>query len=102
MGRQRAAVVRTDEQFTDVWEVYLPIAAAVFLIVALTLAFFLWRYRRRRDPDREPSETTEGHLVEGSYVALLTVTVAFLLFWTFTHENRIDHFTERSAAAAGP
>jgi cytochrome c oxidase subunit 2 len=101
-GKAGAAVVRTGQEFTDVWQVYLPIAGAVFLIVALTLALFLWRYRRRRDPGREPSETVEGHLVEGSYVALLVAIVGFLVFWTFLHENRIDGFTDRSEAASGP
>ncbi len=101
-------MVRTDEQFRGVWEVYLPIAAGAFLIVLLTLLFFLWRYRQRRDPARSPSDTVQGHVVEVSYVALLVATVCFLVFWTFLHENRIDGFTggatggERAEAAAAP
>jgi cytochrome c oxidase subunit 2 len=86
-------VVPTREEFEDVWHVYLPIAGAVFLIVVVTVLFFLWRYRERRDPDRKPYHKVEHNLVEGGYAAFLVLVVAFLVAFTFLHENRIDGFT---------
>lgn len=83
----------TREQFDAVWQVYLPIAGAVFLIVLLTVLFFLWRYRERRDPDRKPYHKVEHNVVEGSYAVLLVLIVGFLVSYTFLHENRIDEFT---------
>jgi cytochrome c oxidase subunit 2 len=44
----------------------------------------------------------EHHVVEGSYAAALVAIVAFLVFWTFLHQNRIDGFMDKSAAAAAP
>jgi cytochrome c oxidase subunit 2 len=81
--------------------VYLPIAAGVFLVVLLTLAFFVWRYRERRDPDRAPDHKHENHVAEGGYTLLLVLTVAFLVAFTFLHENEIDGFTggQRNDAA---
>jgi cytochrome c oxidase subunit 2 len=97
---KRRPVVRTRNEFTDVWQVYLPIAAGVFLIVLLTLALFLWRYRQRRDPGREPGRKVEAHLAEGGYAVLLVLVVGFLVSLTYWHENRIDGYNDSTASAA--
>jgi cytochrome c oxidase subunit 2 len=93
------AVVETRQQYDAVWSVYLPIAAGVFAIVVLTLLFFLWRYRARRDPARTPGRTVAGTFVEGSYVLLLGLITAFLLYWTLSRENRVDAFANTPPAA---
>jgi cytochrome c oxidase subunit 2 len=91
----------TRTQYDDVWDVFLPIAGAVFAIVVLTLLFFLWRYRLRRDPGRQPDERVAGTVIEGSYVAVIGLITAFIVYWTLFHETKVDAFTGTTQAARG-
>ena len=92
----------TRTRYDDVWSVYVPIAAAVFAIVVLTLLFFLWRYRARGDPARVPDERVSGTWIEGGYAVAIALITAFLVFWTFVHETKVDASTAARPAAGVP
>jgi cytochrome c oxidase subunit 2 len=78
----------TRSDYLNVQRVYLPIAVAVFLLVAGVLAFALVRYRRRSD-DEFPEQRSESKL-EYVWAAFLVAIAAFLVGWTFHTENRED------------
>jgi cytochrome c oxidase subunit 2 len=84
--------VDTRDVYDGLAALYVPIAAAVFGIIVLLTAWFVWR-GRRRDTPTGPDEATRVELV---YAALLAVIVAVLLVATFRAIDR------ENARAAGP
>ena len=87
-------MVETRSQFTDLLNVYLPIAIAVFALVVLALAVVVVRFRHR--PGRTVSERSDAPRAELAYVLVLAAIVVVLVVVTFRHESRVD------AVAASP
>ncbi len=65
----------------------MPIAAGVFVVIVLAVAFAILRYRRAPG---EAARWHEHNSLEGGYAVVLTLTAAFLLYLTFTAEHRVD------------
>jgi cytochrome c oxidase subunit II len=84
--------VNTREVYDSLAALYVPIAALVFVLVALTVTLLVWR-GRRRDAPRGPDENTRFEL---AYAALLAVVVAVLLTATYRAIDR------ENARASGP
>src|SRR3954471_10022456 len=87
-GQGRCGVVDTKAEYADLARLYLPVAIAVFAIVALTLLVFLVRYRARRPG--APSERHEHNVLEIAYVVVLAAVAAALIVVTFAKESRVD------------
>jgi cytochrome c oxidase subunit 2 len=83
-----AALISTRDDYHRVAHVYLPVALAVFAIVAVLVAATLVRYRAR--PDRRPSRRSEHTGLELAFVVGLVGVVAALLTVTFAAEHQID------------
>jgi len=81
-------LVDTRHEYDHVFSIYVPIAIGVFALIALAIAFAVIRFRRR--PPSEAARWHEHNPLEGGYALLLTLTVAFLLYITFTAEHRVD------------
>lgn len=74
--------IDTRNQFFDVWNVYWPIALAVFLIVLAAVVFLALRYRSK---SREiPTGKDESTPLEVGYAIGLACVAAFLVFLTFS------------------
>ncbi|MGN6201915.1 MAG: cytochrome c oxidase subunit II [Solirubrobacterales bacterium] len=74
--------IDTRNNFFDVWDVYWPIALAVFLIVLGAVVFLGLRYRSRsREIPRGRDESTP---LEVGYAVALACVAAFLVFLTFS------------------
>jgi cytochrome c oxidase subunit II len=82
------ALISTRHEYNALVSVYVPIAAGVFAVIVIVVLVALLRYRRR-DP-AHTSRISEHNPLEAGYAALLTATVAFLLYLTFTAEHRVD------------
>jgi len=78
----------TRSDYLRVQQVYLPIATAVFVLIAGVVLFAVFRYRRR-SPDEVPSQKSESKL-EYVWIALLAAVTTFLVGWTFHTEDRED------------
>jgi cytochrome c oxidase subunit II len=76
-----------------VFSIYVPIAIGVFGLIVLAFAFTLLRYRRR--PPEKAARWHEHNPLEGAYALLLTLTVVFLLYVTFSAEHRVDTVANR-------
>lgn len=75
--------IDTRNQFFDVWNVYWPIALAVFLVILGLVVFLALRYRSR---SREiPQGRDENQPLEIGYAIGLACVAAFLVFLTFSH-----------------
>jgi cytochrome c oxidase subunit 2 len=77
---------RSDYQ--HVFDVYLPIAAGVVVVVIGFLVVFALRFRAR--PGREVSRRDEAPRLEAAYVAVLALIAAFLVTLTLHTEGRED------------
>jgi cytochrome c oxidase subunit 2 len=75
--------------------VYLPIAAAVFAIVCLFVAYAGVRGALRRRRGEAASQRSEHNPLEIGYAALLTLIVALLVYLTFTTEDKTDAVARR-------
>ncbi|MBV9917912.1 MAG: cytochrome c oxidase subunit II [Solirubrobacterales bacterium] len=82
------ALVDTRHEYGHVFSIYVPIAIGVFAVIVLVTAFALLRYTGRA-PERA-AQWRENNRLEGGYVTVLVLTVAFLLYLTFTAEHRVD------------
>jgi cytochrome c oxidase subunit II len=82
------ALVSTRHEYGDLFSIYVPLAAAVFVLVVTVLLVLVVR-ARRRSPDAA-SRTHENNPLELSYAVLLALVAAFLLYLTFTAEHRVD------------
>lgn len=75
--------IDTRNQFEAIWNVYWPIALAVFLIIFGLIVFLGLRYRSR---SREiPKGRDENEALEVAYAIGLACVAAFLVFLTFSH-----------------
>lgn len=93
-GYERGRLGDTRDSYYDVFDVYLPVALAVFVLVCGAIAFVVWRGRRRT---AEPSRREKNMPLEAAYVAVLVLITAGLLTLTLTVHGR-----EVSAAGNGP
>jgi cytochrome c oxidase subunit II len=84
-----AAIVDTQHQFDQVAVVYGAIAVGVFVIVSALVLITAFRYRARNDA-REPSRIHDAPRAEFLYVLMLMCVAAFLVAFTFVHENSSD------------
>src|SRR5947209_16215792 len=91
------ALISTRQEYNALFAVYVPIAAGVFAVIVVVVLAAVLRYRRR-DP-ADASRSSERNPVEAGYAALLTATVAFLLYLTFTAEHRVDTVSLRQTPA---
>jgi len=85
------ALISTRHEYESLLAIYVPIAAGVFVIVVVAVLASVLRYRRRVTPAR----WSENNALEGAYAGLLTLTVAFLLYLTFSAEHRVDTVSAR-------
>jgi cytochrome c oxidase subunit 2 len=85
------ALVSTRAEYGHLFDIYVPIAGAVFVIVVLAIAVAVLRYRHNARPTRR----TGADMLEGSYAVVLVCVVAFLLFETFGAEHKVDTVAER-------
>jgi cytochrome c oxidase subunit 2 len=91
------ALISTRHEYGWVFGIYVPIAAGVFAVVCVVVLGAVLRYRRRSPVDA--SRVSERNGLEAGYAALLTATVAFLLYVTFTAEHRVDTVSLRQTPA---
>lgn len=75
--------IDTREQFFGIWNVYWPIALAVFLLIAGAIVFLALRYRSRSH--EIPRGKDENQPLEVGYAIGLACVAAFLVFLTFSH-----------------
>jgi cytochrome c oxidase subunit II len=81
-------VVDTRHEYQNLFDVYVPIALAVFALVAGAIVFALIRYRRR--DGRLPSRRSSAPIAESLYALVLAAIVAVLVTDTFKTEARVD------------
>jgi cytochrome c oxidase subunit 2 len=79
---------------------YLPVALAVFAIVAVALLYVGVRYRAR--PGREASEQMTAPRVELAYIALLAVVAAALLWRSYEAIADVDPVVPARSATGTP
>jgi cytochrome c oxidase subunit 2 len=82
------APVDTRREYDHLLSIYVPIALGVFAAILLATAFAVIRYRRR--PPERAARWHEHNPLEGGYALILALTVAFLLYLTFTAEHHVD------------
>lgn len=82
-------MVDTSRQYHDVATVYGAIAIAVFVVIVALVIAFVIRYRRR-DDGRTVSRIHDAPRLESLYVVVLACVAAFLVAFTFIHENKTD------------
>jgi cytochrome c oxidase subunit 2 len=82
------ALVSTRQQYDHLFNIYVPIAIGVCVVIAVAVVLAVLIYHRR--PPERASRRHENNLLEGSYAVLLACTAAFLLYLTFTAEHKVD------------
>lgn len=87
------ALISTRHEYDALFAVYVPIAAGVFVVIVVAILTAVLRYRRR--PAQAAARWSEHNRIEAGYALLLTATVAFLLYLTFTAEHRVDTVSAR-------
>lgn len=90
-------LVSTRHEYYRVFDVYVPIAAGVFLVVFLLALILVLRGRRR--PLENASRRHQNERLEGTYALLLTCVAAFLLYLTFSAEHQTDTVVNRERPA---
>jgi cytochrome c oxidase subunit 2 len=85
----------TQHEFGRVQAVYVPVAAAAFVVVVAAFAFALVRYRAR--PGREARPTREHHALEAFIALGLAAIVAALVTVTFRADARETRVAARPA-----
>jgi cytochrome c oxidase subunit II len=91
------ALISTRHEYDALFAIYVPIATGVFAVIVVLVLGAVLRYRRR-DPSAV-SRRSEHNPLEAGYAGLLTATVAFLLYLTFTAEHRVDTASQRQTPA---
>jgi cytochrome c oxidase subunit 2 len=85
--------------YEQLQSLYLPIAAAVFVIVAIALIVVIVRFRAR--PGHEPSDQMTAPRLEGAYVVGLAIIAVLLVWRTFAAMSDSDPVVARAAPAPG-
>lgn len=96
-------MVDTRKTYQDLFDVYWPIGVGVFGLITLLVIVFAVRYRDRGPGhDRPRRAHHERTPVEGTYVAVLALVAAFLVFLTFTTMSDLDaNLPAQDTARAG-
>lgn len=81
-------LVDTRNQYSRVFDLYIPIALAVFGIVLLVVLFLMLK-NRRRTPGQASRRSSNDRL-EGTYAFLLVLIVVGLLWLTYSAEHQTD------------
>jgi cytochrome c oxidase subunit 2 len=81
-------IVDTRAQYRHLFDIYVPIALAVFALIVLAVLLAVLVYRRR--PPERAARWHENDRLEGAYALLLCAVVAFLLYLTFSTEHKVD------------
>jgi cytochrome c oxidase subunit 2 len=82
------ALVSTRHEYEHVFSIYVPIALAVFGIVAVATILAVVVFRRRTPS--QASRRHENNPLEAGYAVALALVVGFLLYVTFSAENQVD------------
>jgi cytochrome c oxidase subunit 2 len=93
--------VDTRADYQDLFDVYWAIGVAVAVIIWLAILFMAVRYRRRRGDETPPEQVHERSRTEGTYVAVLAVIAAVLVFLTFSAMGRLTADLPAEPSAAG-
>jgi cytochrome c oxidase subunit 2 len=93
----------TRGEFSGLFDLYVPIAAGVFALVVIVLAFIVVRYRARPD-GRAPSRQASAGRLEIGYAVVLALVAAFLVWRTFVSVHHVNQTVAQAAPAprAGP
>jgi cytochrome c oxidase subunit 2 len=83
--------------YDQLFSLYIPIAAVVFVLVVLVLVVIAVRFRAR--PGREPSTQHSAPRVELAYALALAAISAFLLWRSFAAMSDSDRVVARAAPA---
>jgi cytochrome c oxidase subunit II len=86
-------LVSTRHEYERLWDVYVPIALALFVLFAGAILFAVIRYRRRE----RPRGRTDAPVAELLYVLALGGIVALLVSLTFSTEAKVDRVSARPA-----
>lgn len=78
-------MVDTRDTYQRLFDLYLPIGVGVFALITLLVVIFAVRYRDR-GPEHDRPRRTRTHFAgaEGSYVVVLALVAAVLVYFTFT------------------
>jgi cytochrome c oxidase subunit 2 len=82
------ALVVTRTEYKRLFDIYVPIAIGVFVVVAALILFAVLRFRRR--PAERAARWHENNPLEAAYALVLLGVVVFLLYLTFRAEHRVD------------
>jgi cytochrome c oxidase subunit II len=91
------ALVDTRYEYNHLASIYIPIAIGVFAAIVLLTGFALLRYRGR--PPERAARWHENNPLEGGYAFILALTVAFLLYLTYSAEHKVDTVANRQTPA---
>jgi len=96
-------VVDTRDTWQDLVNLYLPIGVGVFVLITVLVVVFAVRYRDR-GPEHDRPRRTRSHFTgaEGSYMVLLALITAVLVYFTFSEmsEDRANLPAEASTASS--
>lgn len=92
-----AALVDTRHQYVRLFDIYVPIAVGVLGVIVIAVLVLVLRSRRRAVQDA--SRRHENHALESTYAVLLALTVAGLLYFTFSAEHQVDTVANREHPA---
>src|SRR5947209_6721363 len=81
-------LVSTHREYDHLFSIYVPIGLGVLAVIIVGLFAAAVVYRRR--PPERAARWHDAHLVEGTYAVILAGVVAFLLWETFTAEQKVD------------
>lgn len=81
-------VVDTQRQYNEVARAYGAIAAGVFVLATVLTVVMVLRYRAQGG--KPPSRVHDAPRLEAAYVTALGGIAAFLIAFTFLHENKSD------------
>jgi cytochrome c oxidase subunit 2 len=82
------ALVVTRTEYKRLFDIYVPIAIGVFVVIVALVLFAVLRFRRR--PAERAARRHENNPLEATYALVLLGVVVFLLYLTFRAEHRVD------------
>lgn len=82
------ALVVTRTEYKRLFDIYVPIAIGVFVLVVALILFAVLRFRRR--PAERAARWHENNPLEATYALALLGVVVFLLYLSFRAEHRVD------------